>query len=160
MIIKPEDVQKLVAENKIILGETELEFAYNFNSKDFNIKRGIIIGILKYERSITKYSRFVFQYENNDIMYSEQAKFPKPDLKDNDPVIVSDSDEKCIKGIRIYREHFCKFDKETIMVYGGGMSKWTHEDENYTYAYWRLPTPDELEKGGYPRDYYTSRGIK
>lgn len=77
-----------------------------------------------------------------------------PPLKVNDPVIVGQL------NLINYR-HFLGWtvDNKIITIANGG-SKWTNKNNKSTgWDIYRLPTPEELEERGYPRDYYTSRGL-
>jgi hypothetical protein len=76
----------------------------------------------------------------------------KPDLRPNDPVVVWDNGSEC-------HRHFMKWVEGGVSCIDGGCSLWIEQRSCITWPNYRIPTPDELEERGLPRDYYTSRGI-
>lgn len=147
--IDPKDVPQMMRDGQLVSGETVLEFSRNFADAYPEVFDRIFIGVFPYDKDELYFA--AFDKELEALCHYPHARFPRPDLRDGDPVIVGDGDHVVFRS---YGEGnvICYY------AYGKNRWTWTHVMPGVTDK-WSIPTPDELEAGGYPRDYYTSRGM-
>lgn len=139
--IDPKDVNRLIKEGKLEIGKTKLQFS---DDGVRWVSPQVLMGIaLDREHVFIGSSNF----------WWKKARFPMPELRDGDPIIVM------FEPSNAYRRHYASLNADgSINCYRSGLTKWSEDGKTTSlWKYWRLPTPDELEAGGYPRYYYESR---
>jgi hypothetical protein len=147
--IKPEDVERLIREGKLHFGD-ELEFQ-------------VMDGGSEWTKPIPLrgFAEDGFRPKNKNAKFHAPggwyygARVPRPDLRDGDPICVSDR-----SGTR--KRHFKEFgEKSGVRVYNVGTTRWTCDEKVSYWPRWRIPTRDELSEAGLDPNWYEGRrGIK
>ena len=104
-----------------------------------------------------------FGFNKKDMLFDSAlglynfARFPLPDLRDGDPIIVSHNLSKIEKsGVR---RHFKRWLCSDIVCYNNGQTGWTVVDKIIVtrWAYWRTPTQAELMDAGINPEHFAGR---
>jgi hypothetical protein len=141
--IKPEDVERLIREGKLHFGD-ELEFAMHADLSEWTEPRKLI----KLDTS----KAGAQLYTLGGWYYA--ARFPRPDLRDGDPIYVRNHDDIKQTWVSVY---FKEFGDNGLYPYSFRRNRWTENKRGMEYKNWRIPTREELQEAGLDPNWYEGR---